>query len=192
MKYKSLFIYSLLTVLIFSVLAFGADGPVPKAKKKRKSHKTTTAKIKTPVVQKLDMEGLKKVLQRDANNPRPLLVNFWATWCDPCREEFPDLIKIDKEYREKGLDFIIISLDDLEDINTKVPMFLKEMKSTMPAYLLYVEDQSEAIASVSSDWGGGLPATFLFNVNREIVYSRTGIIKPDDLKNAINKVLPNK
>lgn len=191
MKYKSLFIYSLLTVLIFSVFVFGANAQKA-SNTKRKSVKTSPAKTKSPVVQKLDMEGLKKVLQRDANNPRPLLVNFWATWCDPCREEFPDLIKIDNEYRQKGLDFIIISLDDLEDIKTQVPMFLKEMKATMPAYLLHVEDQSEAIASVSSDWGGGLPATFLFNENREIVYSRTGIIKPEDLKNAINKVLPNK
>jgi thiol-disulfide isomerase/thioredoxin len=135
------------------------------------------------------MDGLKKVLQRDANDPRPLLVNFWATWCDPCREEFPDLVKIDAEYKSKGLNFITISLDDLADIKTEVPKFLRKMKATMPAYLLNVEDQSEAIALVSPNWGGGLPATFLFDANGQIVFSKTGIVRPDELKEAINKVL---
>lgn len=189
MKKNLRFVFSLLTVLIFSITTIGADGPIPIVKKKKKSKVIRTT---SPVVKTLDMEGLKKALQRDGNNPRPLLVNFWATWCDPCREEFPDLVKIDKEYKPKGLDFITISLDDLADIKTGVPQFLKEMKATMPAYLLHVEDQSEAIGAVSSEWGGGLPATFLFDANGQIVYSRTGIIKPDDLKEAINKVLPNK
>ncbi|MCV4594106.1 TlpA family protein disulfide reductase, partial [Escherichia coli] len=54
---------------------------------------------------------------------RPLLINFWATWCDPCREEFPDLVEIDRQYKGK-IDFITISLDDPEDIKTRVPQFL--------------------------------------------------------------------
>jgi thiol-disulfide isomerase/thioredoxin len=184
MRLKSLFIFSLLTVLVSFVFVFGVNAQTPNAKRK-----SASTKIKTLVVKTLDMEGLKKVLQRDANNPRPLLVNFWATWCDPCREEFPDLVKIDKEYKSKGLDFITISLDDLADIKTEVPKFLRKMKATMPAYLLNVEDQSEAIATVSTEWGGGLPATFLFDTNGQIVFSKTGIVRPDELKEAINKVL---
>ncbi|MGZ5437975.1 MAG: thioredoxin domain-containing protein, partial [Pyrinomonadaceae bacterium] len=46
-------------------------------------------------IRQIDLDGLKKLLQPDAKDARPLLVNFWATWCDPCREEFPDLVKID-------------------------------------------------------------------------------------------------
>src|SRR5213596_2365285 len=92
----------------------------------------------SPAVKEIDTEGLKSLLKRDSH--RPLLVNFWATWCDPCRDEFPDLVKIDADYRGKGLDFIAISLDDLKDINTEVPKFLRSIKAQMPVYLLNVPD----------------------------------------------------
>src|ERR1041385_5328723 len=57
-----------------------------------------------PVVKVVDAAGLSALLKRE--NAKPLLVNYWATWCEPCREEFPDLVKIDSAYRSKGLDFI--------------------------------------------------------------------------------------
>ena len=87
-----------------------------------------------PLTRVINAEEMQSLLKRDGT--RPLLVNFWATWCDPCREEFPDLVKIDHDYRPKGLDFIAISLDDLVDLKTEVPKFLREMKARMPVYLL--------------------------------------------------------
>ena len=63
---------------------------------------------------------------------KPVLVDFWATWCGPCREEFPDLVKLDTEYKNK-VDVITVSLDDVGDIKTFVPKFLSEMKAEMPA-----------------------------------------------------------
>src|SRR5439155_23978798 len=66
-------------------------------------------------IREIDLEGLKKILQRDPKDTRPLLINFWATWCDGCREEFPDLVKIDNDYRDK-VNFVSISLDEVTDI----------------------------------------------------------------------------
>ena len=57
-----------------------------------------------PAVKRIDFDGLKNIINRSGENPRPLLVNFWATWCDPCQEEFPELVKIDGEFRPRGLD----------------------------------------------------------------------------------------
>ena len=145
-----------------------------------------------PEVREIDGEGLKTLLRRDGANARPLLVNFWATWCDPCRVEFPDLVKIDAEYRGRGLDFVTVSADDAGEIKTSVPKFLREMKATMPAYLLHATDTQAAINSVDPTWGGELPATFLFDKSGQIVFKHTGRVKPGELRAALDKVLPAK
>src|SRR4051794_34648651 len=56
------------------------------------SQQTTSS---APAVREIDVAGLKKLLALEGKPRRPLLVNFWATWCEPCRAEFPDLVKID-------------------------------------------------------------------------------------------------
>ena len=138
-------------------------------------------------IQVIDLEGLKKLLQPDAKDARPLLVNFWATWCDPCREEFPDLVKIDADYRGKNLNFVTVSLDDVSEIGTEVPKFLKEMKATMRTVLLNVNDPEPAIKSVDAGWDGQLPATFLYDKDGKVVFRYFGKIKPDELRAAIDK-----
>src|SRR5947209_16481048 len=82
-------------------------------------------------IRQINLDGLKKLLQRDPKDTRPLLINFWATWCDPCREEFPDLVKIDADYPAARLNFVAVSLDEVADIKTAVPKFLTEMNATM-------------------------------------------------------------
>ena len=138
-------------------------------------------------VREINLEELKKIIQRDPKDTRPLLVNFWATWCDPCREEFPDLVKVDNDYRSKRLNFIAISLDDVSDIKSAVPQFLKEMKATMPVVLLNVNDPEPAIKAVDSAWDGQLPATFLYDKEGKVVFRHFGRIKPDELRAAIDK-----
>src|SRR6266550_99942 len=118
-----------------------------------KVHKPRRARpVKSPAVKVVNAEEMQQLLKRD--DGRPLLVNYWATWCDPCRDEFPELVKIDTDYRAKGLDFIAISLDDLSDIKTAVPKFLREMNAKMPVYLLNVADPEPVINGVDREWGG--------------------------------------
>ena len=143
-----------------------------------------------PAVVAVDAEGLQALLKRDdAKSAKPLLVNYWATWCDPCRDEFPDLVKIDAEYRPKGLAFIAVTLDDLADIKTGVPKFLRQMHAQMPVYLLNLSDPEPAIRVVDPKWGGALPATFLYNAKGEVVYKSLGRIKVEELRAAIDKVM---
>jgi thiol-disulfide isomerase/thioredoxin len=143
-------------------------------------------------IRQIDLEGLKKLLQPDAKDARPLLVNFWATWCDPCREEFPDLVKIDADYRTRNLNFVTVSLDDVSEIGTEVPKFLKEMKATMPTVLLNVPDPEPAIKAVDAAWTGQLPATFLYDKEGKVVFRHFGKIKPEELRAAIDKEVSRK
>jgi thiol-disulfide isomerase/thioredoxin len=142
------------------------------------------------VVSPIDTEALKALLTQQRE--RPLLVNFWATFCDPCRDEFPELVKIDNDYRPRSLDFVTVSLDDMSDIKTEVPKFLDAMKATMPAYLLNVSDPEPAINLVDRAWRGDLPATYLYNEKGEIVYKHIGRVNAAELRQEIEKVVSKK
>lgn len=144
-------------------------------------------------VKEIKEDGLKSLLGAGAARERPLLVNFWATWCEPCREEFPDLVKIKAQYPSDRLDFVIVSLDDASDIAKAVPEFLAQTRATsLPAYLLNATDQEAAINLVDPTWSGELPATFLYDRAGKIVYSHKGRIKPDELRAAIEQALGTK
>lgn len=138
-----------------------------------------------PKVTQIDDAKIKELLK---TNGKPLLVNFWATWCVPCREEFPDLVKIDAEYYGK-IDFITVSLDFIEELDTGVPKFLTEMKAEMPTYLLVSADENALISSIAKDWKGGLPFTILYNEKGEIAYTRQGKVDHETLKGEIEKTL---
>ena len=165
-------------LLTFSAAAQGKTAHKPRGSRSVRSSAPVRA------VNSAELQSLLK-----GNGSRPLLVNYWATWCDPCREEFPELVKIDKDYRAKGLDFIAISLDDLTDIKTAVPRFLRQMNAKMPVYLLNVADPEPVINGVDREWGGALPATFLYNNKGEVVYKHFGRVKIDELRAAIDKVM---
>lgn len=153
----------------------------------KKKGRTAKQHSKPIVVSPIDNDALKSLLTQQRE--RPLLVNFWATYCDPCRDEFPDLVKIDKDYRPQALEFVTVSLDDMTDIKTGVPKFLSEMKATMPAYLLNTVDPEPAINMVDPRWRGDLPATFLYNDKGEVIYKHIGRINPAELREAIDKVV---
>ena len=143
---------------------------------------TASVKIET-----IDTDGLKALITKQKE--KPLLVNFWATWCIPCREEFPDLVKLDGEFRPKALNFVTVSLDDVSEIKTGVPKFLTEMKATMPTYLLDVKDPEPAINAVDPKWQGDLPATFLYNEKGEVVFKHFGRVNTAELREAIAKLV---
>lgn len=148
-----------------------------------------------PKVTQIDETAFNGLIKKSAAASRPVLVNFWATWCDPCREEFPDLVKIDADYSARGLDFIVVSMDDLVDLNTSVPRFLADVKAKMPAYLLIAKDEGaflESITAVESkeDAVVGLPVTVLFDAAGKIAYKKSGKVKPEVLRAELDKLFP--
>ncbi|HET6974012.1 MAG TPA: TlpA disulfide reductase family protein [Pyrinomonadaceae bacterium] len=153
----------------------------------RKKSPAAKSQAPLPVVSAIDTDALKGLITQQRE--RPLLVNFWATFCDPCRDEFPDLVKIDKEYRPHSLEFVTVSLDDIDQLKTDVPKFLSSMKATMPAYLLNVTDPEPAINFIDRRWQGDLPATYLYNEKGEVVYKHIGRVNTAELRQAIEKAV---
>jgi len=164
------------------ILLVGLTAPA-----QRKKGRATKPRKSLPVVSPIDTEALKGLITQQREGP--LLVNFWATFCDPCRDEFPDLVKIDRDYRPRSLEFVTVSLDDMTDIQTSVPKFLDSMKATMPAYLLNVSDPEPAINFVDRRWQGDLPATYLYNEKGEVVFRHIGRVNAAELRAAIEKVV---
>jgi thiol-disulfide isomerase/thioredoxin len=164
------------------ILLIGLTAPA-----QRKKGRATAPKNPLPVVSAIDTEALKGLITQQRE--RPLLVNFWATFCDPCRDEFPDLVKIDKDYRPQSIEFVTVSLDDIDQIKTDVPKFLDAMKATMPAYLLNVNDPEPAINFIDRRWQGDLPATYLYNEKGEVVYKHIGRVNTAELREAIEKAV---
>ena len=179
--------FSSLLISVFCLSLF----PLFACQNQTQKSNTNTPEAKTetvsnlPKVTQIDAPGLKNLLKPSG---KPLLINFWATWCAPCREEFPDLVKIGTDYKDK-IDLVTVSLDELSEINGEVPKFLAQMKSESPAYLLKTPDEGAAIGLVSKDWQGGLPFTILFNAQGETIYSKQGKFKTDVLVAEIEKIL---
>ena len=180
------------TVVLISSCTLMLSLAAPAQKKQQgAAHKNSeTSVVPRPVVAELNTESLKNLLSQ--HRQRPLLVNFWATWCDPCRDEFPELVKIDSDYKQRSLDFVTVSLDDVKIINSDVPKFLIQMKATMPAYLLNVPDPEPAINAVDPKWQGDLPATFLYNSDGSIAYKHFGRVDPAELRAALDKLVAGK
>lgn len=115
----------------------------------------------------------------------PLLVNFWATWCEPCRMELPALSKLDSEYKARGLTVIGVSVDA-----TKAASDVKAFAVRRGVTFQLWHDPQETLSRAFGVQT--LPASFLLDAAGKVVWSATGAIASDDagLATAIESVLP--
>ncbi len=91
------------------------------------------------------------------------LVNFWASWCKPCVEEFPDLLRLRSDYTGKGLKVVFISLDFPEEVNTKLIPFLKKNNVDFTTFYGDFKNTEEIMDYFDKKWDGAIPATFIFD-----------------------------
>jgi thiol-disulfide isomerase/thioredoxin len=116
----------------------------------------------------IDAQGFQKVLEKYRG--KSLVVTFWATWCEPCRDEYPLLNELAKQYVPQGLHVVGINLDDDGDI-ILMRRFLARYKPIFPNYRKKKGDEAAFNQSVLSGWNGALPATFFYAKDgRQIVH----------------------
>jgi thiol-disulfide isomerase/thioredoxin len=101
---------------------------------------------------------MRAIRQSDA---KVVLVNMWATWCAPCREEFPDIVRLHKSYRSKGLKVVFVSWDaNPEDARR----YLAEQGVDFPSFIKTSgETDPEFIDAIEPRWTGAFPATMIYD-----------------------------
>jgi thiol-disulfide isomerase/thioredoxin len=174
---------SIFSKLLFTIFIFAVSVVIIPAQKVDLKVVTETKKITA--------EELKSLAA--PTNKKPVLINFWATWCGPCHSEFPELVQIDADYRAKGLNFNIVSVDDFAVIDTRVPEFLKDYDSTMPSYLINIRGRKEiakAVRRIAPKFNDIYPLTLLFDGAGKLVFQKIGRVDTKILRKEIDKVLP--
>jgi thiol-disulfide isomerase/thioredoxin len=112
-------------------------------------------------VEKIGQADFETLLKSHIN--RVVLVNVWATWCKPCREEFPDLVKLQDAYKGKDVQVISISADYPDEIDSKILPFLKKFRMNFPVYVQNFPKADVFIDYMNPKWNGALPATFIYD-----------------------------
>jgi len=133
----------------------------------------------------LDEAGLKALLAD--NRGRVILLNFWATWCEPCREEIPELIDLQRNLGGRGLKLILVSADEPEDENA-ARQFLKKAGFGGRSYIKRARSDESFINSVDPQWTGALPALFFYDRKGAKVRSLIGESGGDAIR-AVEKLL---
>ena len=136
--------------------------------------------------QVIDAQGYEKIVQQ--HRGRPLLMTFWATWCEPCRDEYPMLNELAKEYGPKGLQVVGVNFDDEGDL-ILMRRFIARYKPVFPNYRKQHGGEAEFKQVVWPDWNGALPASFFYDKDGKQVGHTLGAGTRESYEAAIRQLL---
>lgn len=135
-----------------------------------------------------DFKGLEPLLHVETDST--YVINFWATWCIPCVKELPCFQQIQEQYADSGVRVILVSLDFMKDLDTRLKPFIQKNNLTPEVLLLNDSDSNSWIDMVSPDWSGALPATLIITRNRRQFFERS--FTCNQLQAIVNQTLNEK
>lgn len=112
-----------------------------------------------------------------------LVVNFWATWCAPCREEIPTFIKFQSEYGTRGVQFIGLAIDQKE----RVGPYARDIGINYPVLVGGLESMD--LARQAGNSRGVLPFTLVIDRSGKVVTAEIGVLKPEKLESLLKPLL---
>ncbi len=120
----------------------------------------TTTMIADPALPRTNAQDLERRIQRLKG--KVVIVNLWATWCDPCREEMPDMVRLYNKYRKQGLEILAVSMDDPEEADRVVPPVVRQYRVNFPVLILY-QDPNQFADRFDRPWRGEIPRTYIYS-----------------------------
>ena len=121
------------------------------------------------------------------SNDTTYLVNFWASWCNPCVKELPAFEKIGEEYSEKPVKVLLVSLDFPKQIETRLVPFIEKNGIRSDVLVLNDPDANKWIDRVDPAWSGSIPATLIYNSESRVFHE--GVYSYEDLKKIVESKL---
>lgn len=115
------------------------------------------------------------------------LINFWATWCVPCREELPAIEAVGEKYKNDKLKIYLVSLDFPNQLESRLIPFIRENKLQSEVILLNDPDQNRWIDKVDPSWSGEIPFTVIYNRNTRETHAKAFTLQ--ELESIINTKL---
>ena len=122
-------------------------------------------------VKKYTFNELKPLLEK--NDGKTYVINFWATWCAPCVKELPYFEKLKKEYADKNVEVLLVSLDFPKQVDKKLIPFINKNKLQSEVVLLDDVNEDIWIKAIDESWSGALPATLIYNKNNRKFFEQT-------------------
>jgi thiol-disulfide isomerase/thioredoxin len=118
-----------------------------------------------------------------------VLYNFWATWCKPCVQEFPELVKLYKNYKDKNFVLVFVSMDMPEEMTVKVKPFLNKQEVDFITYYNDFKNPDEIIDFYDKKWEGAIPSTYIYDKDGKLVSKFLGNRDYDFFEKEILKLL---
>jgi thiol-disulfide isomerase/thioredoxin len=176
-------------LLIVCLLFLQMEGPGcrPKSPQDPKpSVAAETGRKQAGPVDPIDQAGLTKLVNE--RNGKILFLNIWATWCAPCVEEFPDLIKLAQSYPGSDVEVVGISADYPDEVESKILPFIRSHNVPFRIYVAKFDHQEDFINSVNSSWSGALPATLIYDAHGKQRYFSVGAGMFEKFRRVIDSV----
>jgi len=118
-----------------------------------------------------------------------VVLNLWATWCAPCREEFPALVALDEKYRGRGVRVVAVSVDEPETIDSKVRPFVEQVGAKFPVWVKAEGDPMDFLDALNPQLSGALPETIIYDREGAAVHLLAGEQTLEQFEEAILELL---